>query len=74
MFVADIHGKFFRVAPGSAGLQPGLEATLERGAPRRRPKHSCGDALGKGAQIWDNTAAAGHSESFILLRALFILL
>ena len=32
--------------PGSAGLQPGLEATLERGVPRGMHKNSCGDALG----------------------------
>ena len=29
--------------PGSAGLQPGLEVTLERGVPREMHKNCCGD-------------------------------
>jgi len=36
MSVSYIYCRFSWVVPGSAGLQPGLEATLERGAPRRR--------------------------------------
>ena len=37
--------------PGSAGLQPGLEATLERGVPRGMHKNSCGDALASAGEM-----------------------
>src|SRR5262252_1945753 len=62
MFVADIHGKFFRVVPGSAGLQPGLEATLERGAPRK-----------EGTLVQSRQGSDKRPWSFYVLAAFFTL-
>ena len=33
--------------PGNAGLQPGLEATLERGAPRKNPEERAADVCNR---------------------------
>jgi hypothetical protein len=33
--------------PGNAGLQPGLEATLERGAPRKNPEERTTDVCNR---------------------------